>query len=132
MNRVVVHLQNGKILKGQTHDFLPMKDRFHLVPDEGDSRQKPLEILMNEMKALFFVKDLEGDSGRVDKNEFDPSKPEPGRKVRVLFKDGEVMTGTTQAYQPGRPGLFMVPADKESNNERCYVVIAATQEVKLL
>ena len=51
----------------------------------------------------------------------------------MVFADGEVIVGTTQGYQPGRPGFFMVPADQADNNiERCYVVTAATSEVTLL
>jgi hypothetical protein len=55
-----------------------------------------------------------------------------GRKIRVRFKDGEVLVGTTQGYQPGRPGFFLVPADPGSNIERCYVISAATDEVTFL
>jgi len=42
------------------------------------------------------------------------------------------MVGATQGYQPGRPGFFLIPADAQSNNERCFVVTAATQEVSFL
>ena len=42
------------------------------------------------------------------------------------------MVGTTQGYNPGRPGFFLIPADPQSNNERCFVVTGATQEVALL
>ena len=49
--------------------------------------------------------------------------------MQVTFKDGEVLVGTTQGYQPGRPGFFLLPADPRSNNERCYIVTSATQTV---
>ena len=42
------------------------------------------------------------------------------------------MAGTTQGYQPGRLGFFVIPADPDSNNERCYVVTNATQDVSFL
>lgn len=48
---------------------------------------------------------------------------------QVLFKDGETILGTTQGYQSGRPGFFVVPPDPESNNERCFVISRATQEI---
>ena len=48
------------------------------------------------------------------------------------FKDGEELLGTTQGYQPDRPGFFVIPADPESNNERCYVVASATEEVSFV
>ena len=56
-------------------------------------------------------------------------RPVPGRKLRVVFRDGEQLLGTTQGYAPGRPGFFLVPADPESNIVRCYVVTAATERV---
>jgi hypothetical protein len=43
-----------------------------------------------------------------------------------------VMVGSTQGYQPGRPGFFLIPADTQSNNERCFVVTAAAREVSFL
>ena len=58
--------------------------------------------------------------------------PLGGKKMRVVFQDGEVLLGTTQGYQPGRPGFFLVPADPRSNNERCFVISSATREVTLL
>jgi len=43
-----------------------------------------------------------------------------------------VMIGTTQGYDRNRPGFFVVPVDPASNNERCFVVAAATQEVSFV
>ena len=132
MNRVVAHYQDGRLVKGVTNDFLPAKERFHVVPAEAPPGSKPLEIVVGDLKALFFVRDFAGKPEHKDSDQFDPRKPAPGRKIRVVFKDGEVIVGSTQGYQPGRPGFFVIPADAESNNERCFVVTAATQEVSFL
>ena len=78
------------------------------------------------------MKDFTGDPQHTRSQEFDPSKPLAGRKMRVVFKDGEIMVGTTQGYTPGRAGFFLTPADPQSNNERCFVVASATQEVAFL
>jgi hypothetical protein len=43
-----------------------------------------------------------------------------------------VLVGTTTGYQPGRPGFFLEPADANSNNERCYVVTSAAEEINFL
>ena len=91
-----------------------------------------MEINTNDFKALFFVKDFTGDRKYVERNEFDPSSPPAGRRIRVVFRDGEVLVGTTTGYQPKRPGFFIVPADASSNIERCYVVAVATREVSFL
>ena len=47
----------------------------------------------------------------------------------VLFKDGELMTGYTLAYDPSRPGFFISPVDEMSNNERMYIVRSSVKEV---
>jgi uncharacterized protein DUF6982 len=132
MNKVVAHYQDGHVLKGVTNDFLPAKDRFHLVPADSPPGSKPAEVLVGELKALFFVKDFAGDPAHKRSQEFEAGKQPSGRKIRVDFKDGEVMVGTTQGYQPNRPGFFVVPADAQSNNERCFVVTAATSGVSFV
>ncbi len=120
------------MIKGTTADFFPGKEVFHVSEANTPPGTKPLEIFTKDMKALFFVKDLAGNPTHVKTNEFNLSQPVAGRKIKVVFKDGEVLAGTTTGYQPGRPGFFIVPADSGSNNERCYVVTAATKEISFL
>ncbi|BDU74287.1 DUF6982 domain-containing protein [Mesoterricola silvestris] len=128
MNKVVAHFLNGTVAKGLTVDFLPNKDRFHLVVEGAPA----LEVLISELKGLFFVKDLEGDLGHAKSNIFHPGDMSPGRRIRVEFKDGETLMGTTQAYTPGRTGFFVVPADKKSNTERAFIITSATSSISLL
>jgi len=127
-NKIVIRYQDGRLLKGCTDDFFPNKEIFHVTP-QTTPPSKPLEIRVSELKAVFFVKDLTGDSKRQDLNEFSGSNPSIGRKIKVIFKDGEILMGTTQGYQPNRPGFFLVPVDPKSNNDRCFVVSASTKEV---
>jgi hypothetical protein len=132
MNKVVAHYQDGHVLKGVTNDFLPAKDRFHLQPQDGTPGSKPAEVMVGELKALFFVKEFTGDPAHTRSQDFEAGKAPSGRKIRVEFKDGEVMVGTTQGYQPNRPGFFVIPADLHSNNERCFVVTSATRGVSFI
>jgi hypothetical protein len=132
LNKVVARFSDGRIIKGTTADFFPNKDIFHIRPVTATSGSELLEISTKDLKALFFVKDFEGDPDREKRNDFDPEHPPAGRLIRVVFKDGEVIVGTTTGYQPGRPGLFIVPVDAGSNNMRCYVVAASTQEIKFI
>jgi hypothetical protein len=129
MNRVVAHFMDGRVVKGMTSDFVPAKDSFHVTEAAAAPGAKPAEIHTKDLKALFFVKDFVRNPQHAEGNAFDPAHPPVGRKIKVVFKDGEVLVGTTQGYQPGRPGFFVVPADSGSNLERCYVVSAATQQV---
>ena len=131
-NKIVARFQDGRLVKGFTSDFMPAKETLHIVPAGSPPGTAPIEVRVPELKALFFVKDFQGDAQHQDKKEFDPAKPVPGRKLRVVFKDGETLTGTTQGYQPGRPAFFLIPADPLSNAERCFIITAATQEVSFI
>jgi uncharacterized protein DUF6982 len=132
LNKVVARFADGRIVKGFTADFVAGKDSFHVSVNDGPGSPKPLRILVGDLKAVFFVKDLVGNPDHKDKKEFDPASPTVGRKIRVQFKDGEVLVGTTQGYQPGRPGFFLMPADKETNIERCYVVGRAATKIEFV
>ena len=124
-SQVVARFQDGRVVKGVTSNFFPTREGFHVQTPEGDS----VALVQSELKALYFVRDLKGDPTRRVSLRFDPSKPVAGRRIQVVFEDGEVMTGTTQGYQPGRPGFFVYPADAGCNNERCFVIAAATRRV---
>jgi hypothetical protein len=132
MNRVVVRFADGRLLKGTTSDFLPGRETFHVVAVSAAPGSAAVEVRIRDLKGVFFVKEYEGNPKHVDKKQFDPSRPPAGRRIRVVFKDGEVFVGTTQGYQPDRPGYFVVPADPATNTERCYVVAASTKEVSFL
>jgi len=132
MNKVVARFADGRVLKGTTADFFAAKELFHLAVADAPAGTEPIEIRTADLKALFFVKDLMGNPGYVERKEFDPEHPPAGRRIKVTFADGEVLVGTTTGYQPGRPGFFLEPVDPHANNERCYVISAAAQEISFL
>ena len=132
MNRVVARFADGRMIKGSTSDFVATRDAFHVAPSDGSPSTKPLSVLIKDLKAIFFVKDFAGRPTYRPRQEFDSARPVIGRKIKVIFKDGEILVGTTQGYQPGRAGFFIAPADPESNIERCFVVTAATKEISFL
>lgn len=131
MNKVVVRFQDGRVLKGFTGDFIAASESFHLArADEPGA--PPHDVHVSELKAVFFVKDLAGNPLHDERKHFESGRTPPGRKLRIEFKDGEVMVGTTQTYEPDAHGFFLVPADSASNIERCFVVAAATDQVIFL
>jgi small nuclear ribonucleoprotein (snRNP)-like protein len=131
-NKVVVRYQNGEILKGQTSDFLPTKPVFHLSLIDAPPGAPSLVVQITGVKAIFFVKDFAGDHKREEILGFSTEKPVVGRKIKVTFHDGETLVGTTQGYDPTRPGFFVIPADPASNNDRCFVVASAAKEVSFV
>jgi len=131
-NKIVVRYQDGRVSKGFTSNFMPNKDSFHLVPLDAPPGFKPVDVHIRELKAIFFVKDFEGDRHYNEKKTFDTSQPVMGKKIQIIFRDGEILVGTTQGYQTGRPGFFVFPADKQSNIDRFFVIAAATRSVSFI
>lgn len=131
-NLVVARYRDGKIIKGITHDFGPQKKVFHVkaVGDERDGRV--YEISFSELKAVFFVKTLEGrkepplQKGLAEEN----LEPPNLMKIRITFFDGEVLVGTTHGYAPNREGFFINPLEKESNNLRVFVISGSVKKVE--
>ncbi|MBN2619568.1 hypothetical protein JXB22_00645 [candidate division WOR-3 bacterium] len=132
-NKIVARFIDGRIARGSTTDFMPNRDIFHIVSKE-EGKNKSTAIKMAELKAVFFVKELEGlDKDRpVIKRDFDDvgDKKLIGKKVKVTFLDGEELLGLTLGYSPQRRGFFFTPIDPESNNERVFAVLTAVKDIE--
>lgn len=126
-NKVVVHCLDGKIVKGSTQDFAPNRALFHL---RMSGSSEPIEIKMQDLKAVYFVKDFAGSPRRKDVKGFGRAPGNQGKKIAVRFRDGELLCGTTLSYTAGRQGFFVIPADQGGNNLRIYVISESTAEVK--
>jgi Family of unknown function (DUF6982) len=124
-NRVVARFRDGAMVRGTTIDFSPMRGYFHL--NDGVFVH---EVNVAELKALFFVREFDGNATYDEKKGFFASGNQ-GKKVMVEFDDGEVMFGYTLNYSSQGMGFFVFPGDPESNNEKIFVVHAATRAVKL-
>ncbi len=126
-NKVVVHYPGGPLVKGITNDFFPNKDVFHLV-DESTGELR--EVSLTGPKAVFFVKAFDGDSSYQDRA--DVERTGFGKRIQVDFKDGERLVGYCHGFAKDRQGFFVFPADPNSNNDRVFVITAATEEVRFL
>ncbi len=129
-NLVVARYKDGRIVKGTTYDFGPQKKGFHVVP-LGEEGKKVSEVLFSDLKAVFFVKSLEGKQDHPLTKDVFEEKAEPGTlmKVKITFPDGETLVGTTQGYTLEREGFFIVPLEEDSNNLRIFVISKAVKEV---
>jgi hypothetical protein len=127
INKVAVRFKDGHVTKGTTHDFVPGKPFFHLHTPQGG---EAVEVQVDDLKAIFFVKDFGGKPEYKEVKSFPEQVPaSKGRKIVVVFNDNEVLSGYTFGYDPGRSGFFVMPTDEMSNNERAFVVRSAVREV---
>jgi len=129
-NLVVARYRTGQVVKGYTRDFFPERPLFHVL-QRGSQVAVPVKTA--ELKALFFVRDLMGNKLRHKNRRFPAvdAGPQVGRRIAVVFEDGELIVGHSQTYGPEKAGFFVFPADPNGNNIRIYVLRAATKQVKL-
>ena len=127
LNKVVLHFSKGTIQKGTTDDFFPNKEMFHFKENgQGEIR----EIRLGDLKAVYFVKNFEGNPDYQERD--DVTRVGFGKLIMVHFKDGETQVGYTQGFTPERTGFFVFPADPDSNNDRVFVLKAATDKVHFI
>jgi len=118
-NRVVAHLNDGRLIKGMSLDVAPSRPKCH-VRTESDG---VVPVTLADLKALFFVHDLNGNPDYVESDQ-----PVDGdvrlhgtRQIELKFADGERMVGLTNRVPPPRPFFFVMPIDNRSNNIRLLV-----------
>jgi hypothetical protein len=129
MNRAVVAFLDGRRLKGYVFNFSALKETFRLFQDELGQQKSGTDVMIRDLKAIFFVKDF---SGNPDYKETpDVNAPKHGRKIEVVFKDGEKLSGMTDAYNPQKLGFFIFPVDPRSNNLRIFIVNKNAHHVKM-
>ncbi len=129
-NRAVVAFLDGRRIKGYIFNFSALKDRFRIFPESDTKQTGGTDVEMRDLKAIFFAKDFAGDPKHQESHEIAPNVQ--GRKTEVIFRDGEKLVGTTDAYNPKKIGFFVFPSDPRSNNLRVFVVIKNTRELRWL
>lgn len=130
-NLVVVRYLNGNCVKGSTQDFYPERTSFHIQVRGGTATT--IQVKMSELKAVFFVRDLQGNPAHIKSRKFGAVEPSlaSSKKIAVLFKDEELLVGYTVSYIAGKMGFFLTPADQSGNNIRVYVLSHAAKMVRL-
>jgi hypothetical protein len=131
--KVILRFLDGKIIKGYIDDFSPMNSHISIL-DERSNRQS---IELNQLKAIFYVKSFQGNTGYAEKKMFiEPSQK--GKKLIVKFKDGESLTGYLEgdvpwkrgfALESKKGGFFLIPADDKANNRKVFVVANSVTNV---
>lgn len=117
-NDVVAHYLNGNIVKGTSIDVAPGKGFCHVRTDDGITK-----VDFKDLKALYFVKDLSGNSERNDsqKAQEDDMRLRGSRLLEVVFKDDERLVVLCNTFPPKTERFFVLPIDLDSNNQRILI-----------
>lgn len=129
-SKLVVRYLDGRVIKGHTLDFSSTKDSFHVAT--LDQPEASVEVRLVQIKAVFFVKDFAGHREYDERVDYGGGQTIIGKKLRVTFNDGEVLTGVAEVYMPNRKGFILFPADKNSNADKVFVVNTAVCEVTFI
>jgi hypothetical protein len=123
---IVARFKDGSLLRGNTSDFSPFRTSFHLELENAEE----ISVDMDRLKAVFFVKDSPEVDEQIER--YKNIKAMGGKKVKVHFLDGELISGYALEYSSNHHGFFLTPDDHASNNERIFVITAATEKITFL
>ena len=129
----MVHYKGGRLLKGFTRDFVPGRNTFTVVSEQKRDQGQIYTVRIEDLKAVFFVRALGGNILYREKKSFQEVNMSHlrGIGIRLHFKDGEVIRGSSLDYAIGKKAFFITPVDPESNNVRIYAVADALLDIKL-
>lgn len=125
--KAVARFVDGTVSKGYSADFDVTCQTFSLAAAPS-SNASTVSVAVAGLKAVFFVRDFDGDAKYQERKTFFGRSQ--GKKTQVTFNDGETITGTTQAYRADGPGFYLSPADPRANNARIFVVSGAVRQVR--
>ena len=99
-----------------------------------DREGRAVVIPLPEIKAVFFVREFEGDCQRSERKLFLSRPRMAGLWVQMTFKDNEVLEGLlpSNLLELGPEGFLVTPADLYSNNLRIFVPRTALSKLNVL
>jgi hypothetical protein len=119
MHKVVARFADGTVVKGTSMNVDPAKPTVHVRTPDGQMA----EVSLTDLKALFFVKTLEGDATHDEAMSAPPADPRArgSHLVEMRFRDGERLVAFANRYPPIGAFFFVLPVDADSNNIRILV-----------
>lgn len=119
VNSIVARYADGRTIKGTSLDVAQDRATCHVRTLDGSM----VEVALSELKALFFVKSLDGNPKHVEGSSIAPTdaRLRGAKLVEVKFHDGESIVGLSMRWPPNKQYFFLVPVDNASNNIRILV-----------
>lgn len=129
LGKVIVRTRDGKVHPGFAAKD-DVKEQFRILTPQ--SKEQTFDL--KEVKAIFFVKDLQGDP-RYEEIKFLNKQPVSKRIwVRVVLFDGEVLEGAIknngEVLDP--MGFHLWPSDRDTNNESVFIPKSALKGLTIL
>lgn len=117
--KLILRRRDGTMLRCTSR--IPFSAAFQQIT-VLDEDGKVLKYPLSDLKAIFFVKDFEGNPHYKAGKEFGEGSPRAGKICSVSFHDGEVIKGRVLNLAEEKTGFFLYPADPLDNNEKVFIV----------
>jgi Family of unknown function (DUF6982) len=130
MGKVVIHTRKHDIHRGfSKKEFIG--DKVRILDENGKESTYPLQ----DLKAVFFVKEFDGDPAYDEVLFLRKEKPRPWLWVHIEFEDGEIIEGRIKNNEEiimDSNGFFIWFSDEFANSESVYVVKTSIKEFKIM
>ncbi len=129
LQKVIVRTCDGKVIPGFANEDR-IKKTLKIINQQG----KEETFSMDKLKAVFFVKDFQGNSEYDEIKFLNKQSVSSMIWVRVEFFDGEVLEGKIPNNMEliSSPGFYLSPSDQDTNNRRVWVVKSALKNFTIL
>lgn len=122
--KIVVRTKQGEAFRGYVKSARWIS-RSSLRMTTPEDRELTLDF--EQLKAIFFVREFEGDKSYFETKLLESDPEQKGLRVRLRFDDNETMEGVAENSLEllQAPGFFFWPADAGANNQLIYVIKSA-------
>jgi hypothetical protein len=126
---VVGKYRDGRIVRGYTNDFNPMKPYLHVSPTPFSDETKFVSMI--HLDALFFLADPRTPNHMLD-SVGQTASATRGRRVAMTLPNGKEMIGTTLTYSRDGSGFFVRPLDADVGPARIFVTQSGIRNIRFL
>ena len=128
--RAVVRKLGKGLIKGFVDPNGCLASEIEVLDRDG----RLVRVPMSEIKAVFFVRDFDGNPGRAERKIFRSRPRLAGLWVRVTFKDSEVLEALlpNNLLEVDPRGYLVTSPDVYSNNLRIFIPRTALTEMEVL
>ena len=129
--KVVVRRLDHELIKGFVDTASYLKpNAIELLDCQG----RVLAVPLAEIKAVFFVREFDGNSQRSERKLFQSRPRLVGLWVQLTFKDKEILEGLLPGNltELSPEGFLLTPADLNSNNLKIFVPRSALSDITVL
>ena len=129
LQKVIVRTRDGTVIPGFANEDR-IKKTLTIINQQG----KEETFSMDKLKAVFFVKDFQGNPEYDEIKFLNKQSVSSMIWVRVEFFDGEVLEGKILNTMEllSSPGFYLSPSDQDTNNKRVYVVKSSLKNFTVL